>query len=120
MNYQSNRTDANKKLFLKTYTETRYNISETCRITGLDRSNYYEWLDKDPEFKKAINQKEEDLLDWIEEQAKKRMEQGSDKMIEFYLKNKGKKRGFGEQQININHLLKLDTEDEAGDTDNED
>ena len=51
-----------------------------------------------------MKEAEEELVDWVQTQAKKRIMEGSDKLIEFYLKTKGKSHGFGETS-EIHHRI---------------
>ena len=50
-----------------------------------------------PEFKEAVSQVEESLIDWVESKLMKRIEDGDAHAITFFLKTKGKSRGYAEK-----------------------
>ena len=91
----------NQKKFLIAYKKHFGNISKACKSAGIDRSMYYYWSNNDAEFKSTIDniEPEEDFLDFLEDKAKERIEAGSDSVLIFALKAKGKKRGWIEKQI---------------------
>jgi hypothetical protein len=55
-------------------------------------------FEKDPEFKKQVDDLENYTLDFVETQFYKNIQQGNTAEILFYLKTKGRKRGFIEKQ----------------------
>ncbi|MGI6048869.1 MAG: phBC6A51 family helix-turn-helix protein [Petrimonas sp.] len=48
-----------------------YTITEICSIVGISRNTYYDWLQKYPEFEKAISDAEDDYKELIKVEAKK-------------------------------------------------
>jgi transposase-like protein len=113
-----NKMRQKQDLIIKELIQNKNNVTEACAKHNVGRTTYYEWM-KDPDFKERLNEAEDAMLDWIESQAKKRIEEGSDKLIELYLKTRGKKRGFVEDKnIDINHTffkIEHEPEDESGD-----
>jgi len=93
--------DLKKKNFIKAYKKSYGNISESCRAVSISRTAYYKWMKTDEEFKSEIEgvQPDEDFLDFLEHKAKERIEEGSDSVLIFALKAKGKSRGWIEKQI---------------------
>lgn len=116
-----------KQLALKLYQKHFGNISKVCRKIGICRLTFYRWKENDAEFAKAINEIEfgEDLLDLAEQKMvllikgfkyeeeeiihtntgkitkkKKKMVLPSERMIEFFLRSKGNKRGYGDANDN--------------------
>lgn len=73
-------------------------ISYAMAELGLDRGEYYVWCRKDAAFKKAAEVIGEYALDFGEHQLHTNMEKGDTTAIIFYLKTKGKKRGYIEKQ----------------------
>ena len=116
MSLNNHATAQNKKLFIQALMDNRYNITDACKAIGIGRRTYYDWVDEDPQFVKDCEEAHEAMLDWIEGLAKRKMEKGSDKMIELYLKTMGKKRGFGEEKVEQQFIFKIQhgTETEEG------
>lgn len=90
-------TEANKQAFLKAYSANLCMVTKTCKQMGLSRTQYYYWLQDDPEFAKAIEDAEAGQIEFVEDALMKRIKEGSDSSIQFYLKTKGKKAGYGTQ-----------------------
>lgn len=64
-----NTTARKKKVFLELLLKNAGNISLACKKADIARSTYYEWLDNDEEFANAVQDKEEELIDFAESQA---------------------------------------------------
>lgn len=87
-----------KDSFLKAFENCQGNISRACKCVRITRQTYYDWREKDEEFKAKCESIEESLLDEGESALKQRMESGDTTAIIFYLKTKGKKRGYTEKK----------------------
>lgn len=91
-------------------------VTDACGSIGLARSTFYEWLKVDAEFKAAVDEIQETALDFVESKLFQKIngvtlagrsgEDGeqlvyeqppSDTAIIFYLKTRGKKRGYIER-----------------------
>ncbi len=96
-----------KAAFIKAYQKAFGNISEACKAAHITRQTYYNWFKSDLEFKEAIKtiEPEEQFLDFLESQAVERIKNGSDSVLIFALKSKGKKRGWIEKQIVQNEQI---------------
>lgn len=68
-------------------------VSVALQKTGIPRETYEEWL-KNQTFKKSINSVNETSLDYVENQLLRQINEGDLSAIQFYLKTKGKKRGY--------------------------
>lgn len=86
-----------QKEVLKALEETHGVITEACKKVGFTRSAFYIALDKDPEFKKQVEDIQEAAVDYVESQLFKQIEQGNITGQIFYLKTKGKHRGYIEK-----------------------
>lgn len=93
--------EAKKKSFLKAFKKSYGNIAKSCKAVSIVRQTYYNWLKSDKDFKDAVEgfEPEEDFLDFLEDKAVQRINEGSDSVLIFALKAKGKKRGWVEKQI---------------------
>lgn len=85
-------------------------VSKSCEAVGVNRKTYYRYREKDPVFKEQTDELTEVALDYVEGKmfqkisgVKVKGENGvytlppSDTMIIFYLKCKGKARGYIER-----------------------
>lgn len=90
-------TQANKQAFLKAYQANLCMVTKTCKQIGISRTQYYFWIQDDPDFSAAIDMAEAGQIEFVEDALLKRIKEGSDSSIQFYLKTKGKKAGYGTQ-----------------------
>jgi hypothetical protein len=91
-------------------------VTVACKQTEIPRSTYYKWLKEDKEFAKAVKEIENIALDFAESQLHTQIKDGSTSATIFYLKTKGKKRGYierneldlssGDEPIKINVNIK--------------
>lgn len=72
-------------------------VSDACNSVGVSRVTYYEYYNGDLDFKKAIDEIEGVVLDYVENKLFGKIESGDVASILFYLKTKGKKRGYIER-----------------------
>lgn len=108
--------DSIKKKFLEVLDNSRGIISTACAsMNNMSRQTYYNWLKNDEEFKEAAEDVQENAIDFVESKLFEKIngitildkvEGGeevtyrlppSDTAIIFYLKTKGKKRGYIER-----------------------
>ena len=86
-----------KENFLKALKANSGNIAKSCRSINISRQTYYRWIE-DKEFSQSCKDVEEGLLDFAESQLQELIKAKNPIAIFFYLKCKGKKRGFTEKQ----------------------
>lgn len=72
-------------------------VSSACKAVGIARDTHYRWLREDKEYKQAVKDMENAALDFAESQLFKQIAKGNPLSTIFYLKCKGKKRGYIEQ-----------------------
>lgn len=91
-------------------------VTSACASMSLARSTFYSWLQNDPEFKAAVDEVQEVAIDFVESKLMEKINgvtmlgkagsededptytlPPSDTAIIFYLKTKGKKRGYVER-----------------------
>ena len=73
-------------------------VTVACKSADIPRSTYYKWLKEDEDFAKAVKEIENIALDFAESQLHSQIKDGSTSATIFYLKTKGKKRGYIEKQ----------------------
>lgn len=66
-------------------------------MVGIDRRTYYRWMEKDPKFNAEVKDIENIALDFVESQLHKQIQNGEVSSTIFYLKTKGKPRGYIER-----------------------
>ena len=94
---QENR-EKKKVEFLEVYSQKANNIHLTCKALGIERATFYNWLKEDNSFKEKITALEEGDIDSAETALKRQILDGNTTAIIFYLKTKGKNRGYVERQ----------------------
>jgi hypothetical protein len=73
-------------------------VSTAAKTAGIDRTTHYSWLKDDPEYKSAVDQIQESVIDFAESHLYKLIKEGNPAANIFYLKTKGKSRGYIERQ----------------------
>jgi len=77
-------------------------VSIACRECNVSRGAYYHNYNNDKEFKVACDEINEVTLDFGEAQLLKNMRAGDTTSTIFFLKTKGKKRGYNERNETLN------------------
>ena len=95
---QQPRTAEKKKLFIDNFLGSLANISVCCKKVGISRQTFYQWSKEDEEFKLEVQNVQEELLDFAESVLFKKVREGSTAELIFFLKTKGKSRGYIERQ----------------------
>lgn len=94
----ANKTLQTKKQLIDAMEQTLGVVTAACKMVGISRVTYYDYYNNDPEFKKAIDELQNVALDFAESQLHKQIREGSTSATIFYLKTKGKNRGYIERQ----------------------
>ena len=94
----SNKTKHNKSALIEAMQRSLGNVTQSCKIVGLSRKTYYDYYNSDKEFAKACDDCENIALDFVESQLHKQIKDGVPSSTIFYLKTKGKKRGYVERK----------------------
>ena len=72
-------------------------INVACVNADIARSTFYEWLDKDPIFAQQVKEIEDIQVDFVEGKLFEQIDKGNVASTIFYLKTKGKHRGYVEE-----------------------
>lgn len=72
-------------------------VTAAAKIAKITRDTHYEWMNTDPVYKKAIEDIEDIAIDFAETQLHKQIKNQDTTATIFYLKTKGKKRGYIEK-----------------------
>jgi hypothetical protein len=129
---------ADKKTLLEALEKNKGIVSISCASIGYARSTYYDWLNSDEEFKAAVADINETAIDFVESKLMEKVNgvvvrtfnekrepkiydlPPSDTAIIFFLKTRGKKRGYVERMevdnMNAIMLMQLDPLSSDADT----
>jgi hypothetical protein len=86
-----------KKALLEALEKSLGVVTTACKLVGIARSTFYEYVKDDPEFAEAVKDINEVTIDFAESQLHKQIKDGNTTATIFYLKTKGKKRGYVEK-----------------------
>jgi len=90
--------EVNKKAILEALEKSLGVVTTAVKLVGISRSTFYKWIEEDQDFAKKVKDIENITLDFAESQLHTQIKDGSTSATIFYLKTKGKKRGYIERQ----------------------
>lgn len=93
-----NKTEQHKKAIIQALEQSLGVVTTACKKVGIGRTQFYQWIKDDPDFKREVEDISNITLDFAESQLHKQIREGSTSATIFYLKTKGKKRGYVERQ----------------------
>jgi predicted DNA-binding transcriptional regulator AlpA len=97
-----NKSERLKKELLSALKKNLGIVSSACDALGVSRTTYYKYYNEDEDFKKQVNDIGEATIDFAESSLFELIRSGNTAATIFFLKTKGKKRGYVEkQQIEI-------------------
>jgi hypothetical protein len=97
MENEQYRTTAAKKAMLESLEHHLGVVSLSVAAVGISRSTHYKWIEEDEEYRNAVNDIGEGVIDFVESALHKRIKEGDTTSMIFFLKTKGKKRGYIEK-----------------------
>ena len=103
-----NKTEQHKKAILEALESSLGVVTSACKKVGVGRTIFYEWLKVDEEFSKKVKDIENVALDFAESQLHQQIKSGNSTSTIFYLKTKGKKRGYIERMETENLNKNID------------
>ena len=93
-----NKTEQHKKAIIEALEKSLGVVTTACKVVGIGRTQFYQWLKDDKGFAQEVDDIQNIALDFAESQLHKQIGDGSTAATIFYLKTKGKKRGYIERQ----------------------
>ena len=97
------RTATLKKAMLAALEKSLGVVAPAVKKVKIDRATHYDWYKNDSRYKAAVDAIQEIALDFAETKLHSSIRKGSDTANIFYLKTKGKKRGYIERsELDIN------------------
>lgn len=86
-----------KRAMLNMLVRTLGVVTTACNAVGINRRSHYDWMEVDTEYRKAVEELNELVVDFAESHLHKRIKEGDTIATIFFLKTKGKKRGYVER-----------------------
>ena len=74
-------------------------VTSACKEVNCNRSTFYKYYNNDVKFKEKVDELQNVALDFVESKLFQQIQNDNPTSTIFYLKTKGKKRGFIEQNI---------------------
>jgi hypothetical protein len=93
-----NKTVQHKKAMLEALEQSLGVVTSACKKVGIGRTTFYDWMRSDEDFAKQVKDIEDIAIDFAESQLHKQIKGGNTSATIFYLKTKGKNRGYVERQ----------------------
>ena len=93
-----NKTEQHKKAILEALEKSLGVVTTACKKVGIGRTTFYGWLKDDEKFAEKVNDIQNIALDFVESKLFENIREGKTSEMIFYLKTKGKKRGYVERQ----------------------
>jgi len=73
-------------------------VSSACEALGISRTTYYKYYNEDSEFRSEVDNVGDSTLDFVESKLFDLISNGNVAATIFYMKTKGKRRGYIERQ----------------------
>ena len=91
-------SDINKKAMINALEKSLGIVTSACKVVGISRETHYRWMREDEDYSNAVKSIEDIALDFAESQLHKQISNGEVSSTIFFLKTKGKRRGYIERQ----------------------
>lgn len=104
------RTINGKKKILAELISSHGVVTPACEKVGISRTTFYTWYNDDEEFRNAVDSIGDIAVDFAESKLFDLMDKENATAIIFYLKTKGKHRGYIErQEVDNRHDFSVDS-----------
>jgi len=90
-------TEDKKQAMLEALEKNLGIVTISCKSVGISRKTHYRWLESDPEYKEAVEAIPDVVLDFAENKLFKAIQDGNITATIFFLKTRGKDRGYIER-----------------------
>ena len=94
----STNNDILKKAMIEALEKSLGIVTTACKSVGISRNTHYTWVKDDEVYRGQVEGISDLALDFAESKLHKQIESGDTTATIFYLKTKGKKRGYVERQ----------------------
>ena len=86
-----------KKKIIAALIEAHGIVTDACKMVGISRETFYKWKREDEQFSKQTEEAGEAAIDYVESQLYKLIKEQNPAAIIFYMKTKGRTRGYVER-----------------------
>lgn len=90
-------TNINKSRMIQALKKSLGIVATACKEVGISRITHYQWYKTDEDYRREVDDVGEDALDFAESHLLRQIQNGEVSSTIFYLKTKGKKRGYIER-----------------------
>ena len=91
-------TNDDKRKMIEALEKSLGIVSTAARVVGIHRDTHYRWMKEDEQYKAAVDSVNEGVIDFAESKLHNLISNGDTAATIFYMKTKGKKRGYIERQ----------------------
>ena len=98
MGRKTEQTEHVKKEVLQALEQTLGIVTPACKMVGVGRTTFYQWLKDDDDFRAKVTELHNHTLDFVESKLHKAIRDDNLPAVIFYLKTRGKERGYQENQ----------------------
>lgn len=98
------------KELIAVYEKKGCNVSSTCTALGINRTTFYNWRKQNSKIDEQLTSVEESVIDFAESKLVEHINDGDTTCLIFFLKTKGKNRGYierFEQNLTVNPFMEL-------------
>lgn len=92
------KSDITKKAMLQALEKSLGVVTSACKSVGISRETHYKYLKDDEAYKASVDDLSNVALDFAETQLHQQIKKGIPTSTIFFLKTKGKNRGYVERQ----------------------
>lgn len=101
--------DAKKASLLQALIKAKGIVTDACIKEKIPRSTYYLWYNSDQDFKEAVDDINNIVLDFAERRLYELVKKGDTTATIFLLKTRGKKRGYIERSDDVAPAIVINT-----------
>ena len=103
-----------KRAMLTALESTLGVVTQAAKKVGITRRRHYQWMREDAKYREDVESIEDMALDYAESSLHNQIKNGNHTSTIFFLKTKGKKRGYIEtiHNENVNHTIPSDMSQE--------
>ncbi len=113
-------SDILKEKMVKALEKSMGIVTDACKAVGIARQTHYRWTKEDKDYNDNVESISGIAIDFAETQLYKQIENGVPASTIFYLKTKGKSRGYVEKQemdFNVQGIREISILPASADTD---
>lgn len=83
-----------KELLLLALEKSLGIVTPACKDVGISRDRFYTYYNEDEDFRRKVDDLQNIQLDFVENQLFRKIKDGSERSIIFYMKHRGRGRGY--------------------------